>query len=108
MTNDYKNLGRATLCSLAFFGLFVALNSTQNIQTQMLEDDGFGKLGLYSNAFIYLGVGIGSLISTFVIQRIGEIRGMVLGSFLCVPFMATFLLPSIKIEYYQESDIYLL
>ena len=70
----------------------------------MLEDDGFGKLGLYSNATIYLGVGIGCLVSTGVMKKIGEIQSMVLGSFMCVPFIAIFLLPALKIEHYQDSE----
>ena len=65
----------------------------------MLEDDGYGKLGLYSNALIYLAVAIGSVISTSVINRIGELWSMVVGSLLCAPFMASFLLPSIKMEF---------
>ena len=66
----------------------------------MLEDDGYGKLGLYSNAILYLGVGLGCLFSTGVLNSIGVIKSMVVGSFLCVPFIAAFLPPALKVDYY--------
>ena len=72
----------------------------------MLEDDGFGKLGLYSNAAIYLGIAIGSLLSTGFLNKVGDINSMIIGSFMCVPFMGSFLVPSLKIEYYQGSESY--
>jgi hypothetical protein len=45
MKGDYKNIWTATLCSTSFLGLFIAYNSAQNIQSQVLAEDGFGKLG---------------------------------------------------------------
>jgi hypothetical protein len=65
----------------------------------MLEDNGYGKLGFYSNAMIYLALGIGSLISTGVMNKIGEIRTMALGGYLCVTFMGSFILTSLKADY---------
>ena len=73
----------------------------------MLEDDGFGKLGFYSNAIIYFGIGLGCLVSTGIMSKIGEIKSMVLGSFMCVPFMATFLIPAMKKESYHGSDAWI-
>lgn len=64
----------------------------------MLEDDGYGKLGFYSNAAIYLGLAVGSIISTAVLNKIGDIWSMALGGFMCVPFMSSFILASIKSE----------
>ena len=40
----------------------------------MFEDDGFGKLGFYSNAALYLGLGVGSIISTGVLNKPLKIR----------------------------------
>lgn len=65
----------------------------------MLEDDGYGKLGFYSNASIYFGLGLGSLVSTGVMNTIGDIKTMALGAFLSVPFMASFIFPSLKDEH---------
>jgi hypothetical protein len=38
----------------------------------MLEDDGYGKLGFLSNAVVYLALAFGSIISTGVMNKIGE------------------------------------
>ena len=64
----------------------------------MFEDDGFGKLGFYSNAALYLGLGVGSILSTGVLNKIGDVRSMVFGAFLCFPWMLSFLLPALKGE----------
>jgi len=72
----------------------------------MLEDNGLGKLGFYSNAALYLALGLGSLISTGVLNKIGEIKTMALGGYLCVLFMANFALTSLKADY-PEWDSWL-
>jgi hypothetical protein len=55
MKKEYINLPRATVCCLAFFCLYTALYSAQNIQSLVLGDDGYGRLGFYSNACSYIG-----------------------------------------------------
>jgi len=65
----------------------------------MLEDNGYGKLGFFSNAMIYLALGLGSLMSTGVMNKIGEIKTMALGGYLCVSFMGSFILTSLKADY---------
>ncbi len=64
----YQNIPQATLCSLCFMLLFVAINSAQNIQSQLLEDDGYGKLGFYSNAVISLALAFGSIIASRIVS----------------------------------------
>ena len=64
----------------------------------MLEDDGYGKLGFYSNAALYLALGIGSIIATALMNKIGTIKTIALGSFLCVPFMMSFILSSLPYD----------
>ena len=66
----------------------------------MLEDDGYGKLGFYSNAAAYLAVAIGCVMSTSLMDKYGEIYLMIIGSFLNIPCMASFILCSLK----SESD----
>eukprot|EP00347_Sterkiella_histriomuscorum_P000222 403376714 len=72
----------------------------------MLEDNGFGKLGFYSNAILYLALGIGSIISTWVMRILGDPQTMGLGMLMCVTFMMSFIFPSLKqenSEKYSES-----
>ena len=65
----------------------------------MLEDNGQGKLGFYSNAALYLMLGLGSLVSTGIMNKLGEIKTMALGGFLCIFFMASFALTSMQADY---------
>ena len=101
--NEYANFWKATHCSLGFFVSFISLNSIQNIQSQMLEDNGFDKLGFYSNAILYLALGIGSLVSSWVLKKIGEANSMGIGCLMSVFFMASFIFPSLKKEQGYEG-----
>ena len=58
----------------------------------ILEDDGFGVLGFYSNAVVYLAVCFGAIISTNILNRFGERWTMVLGSLLCVTWLLSYIL----------------
>ncbi len=44
----YQNLWHVTQIALGFLFLYCAFNSSQNIQSLIMEQDGFGKLGFYS------------------------------------------------------------
>jgi hypothetical protein len=63
----------------------------------MLEDDGYGKLGFLSNAVVYLALAFGSIISTGVMNKIGEKLSMAIGGLLCVPYMINFMFPAWKL-----------
>lgn len=96
--SDFINLGPALLCSLGFFGLFMSVNSAMNLQTLLLEDDGYGKLGLILNAFVYFGVCLGGLFSSWTLRRWTERQCMQLGAGLCIPYLAALILPCAKAE----------
>jgi hypothetical protein len=97
MKDDYKNLGRATLCSLTFFGLFVSFNSASNVETLLIEEDGFGKLGFIALSLYYLSVAFSSLFATNILKRFGEIKCMAIGSLFNTPWILSFIL----ISYYR-------
>ena len=52
---DYRNFRQAAHCSVAFLGIYTAVYSAQNSQSQIFEDSGYGPLGLISNAIAYIG-----------------------------------------------------
>ncbi len=58
--------------SVGFTILFIALNSSMNVQSLIMETDGYGALGFYNNAVFALFVGFGCLISTHVMKKIGD------------------------------------
>lgn len=64
----------------------------------MLEDNGYGRLGFYSNAILYLALGLGSIIATWILSIFGEANTMGIGCLMCVTFMSSFIFPSLKQE----------
>lgn len=44
-----------------------------------MSDDGFGQMGFYILAVLYLFMGIGSIVSTAVINRFGSRKCMIIG-----------------------------
>ena len=100
---SFINLGKATVCCLGFLGLYNALYSAQNIQSLIFDDDGYGKLGFYSNAVSYVGQATGSVLCMNLIAKLGDRRCMAYGSLLCVPFIISLILPALKSEY-QDSE----
>jgi MFS family permease len=57
--------------SVGILFLYMAFNSVNNIQSTLMEADGFNDIGFYVLAFLYLCMGIGSLISTAIINKYG-------------------------------------
>jgi len=75
-----------------------------------LEEAGFGKLGFWAIAACYLSIAIGSPFTTWIMNRIGEIKCMALGSLINTPWILAFALcgykksnPQVK-EFYTEVD----
>ena len=52
-----------------------------------MEDDGLGKLGFWSIALMYLSIAVGSVFSTVVMKRIGDIKCMAIGSLFNTPWI---------------------
>lgn len=71
MSKKYRNLSNATFFSLGTLVLFTSYNSSLNIQSQVMIDDGFGDLGFYSIAVLYLCTAFGSLFSTAIMNKLG-------------------------------------
>ncbi|CDW84340.1 major facilitator superfamily protein [Stylonychia lemnae] len=108
MNTKYKqNIWQATHCSLNFFGLFIAFNTAQNIQSEALEDDGFGKLGFWSIGILYLSIMVGCFFSTAVQNKIGDVKCMALGSLLNTPWILSFALCGYKKENPNNDAFYL-
>lgn len=75
----YNNLGHVTYLSLGILLLYMAQNSSANIQSVIMEENGFESLGFYILAVLYLFMGIGSLLSTAVINKFGTRFCLVMG-----------------------------
>lgn len=106
MKKDYINMTRASLCCFGFLCLYIALYSAQNIQSLILDDDGYGKLGFYSNAVSYVAQAIGSIGAMAVMEKYGDRKSMSWGSILCVPFIICLLSPALKNDYKDSNSFF--
>ena len=79
LKSKYQNLGRVTWLAVSILVLYMAFNSSSNIQSKIMENDGFGALGFYILATTYLFIGAGSLVSTAMINRFGTRVCLMLG-----------------------------
>ena len=66
--------------SLGFLILFIAFNSTQNLQAKLMNDNGFGHLGNYNLACVSVMCIFGSFMSTTIIKKLGVKWALVLGA----------------------------
>jgi len=94
--NPHLNFFKALLCSAAFLLMYTSLYSAQNVQSVLFELDKYGSLGFYSNAFVYLGQGTGSIFCVYFTSKFGESKSMAWASLLSLPFLISLLLPAFK------------
>ena len=72
--------------AVGFMLLFISFNTCQNFATKVLKDDGFGNLGFFSLAILYLFFAIFSFFSAAIVRKIGSLRvAMSIGAF-CYSF----------------------
>ena len=79
MGKNYKNFGKVTMIGFGIMFLYSAFNSTSNVTTQIFADDGYGQLGFIQLAVLYMSMGIGSLMSTAVINKLGTRLCLLMG-----------------------------
>ena len=93
-----QNLSQVTQLSLGILLLYMAFNSCSNLQSSLLENDGFGPLGFYTLACLYFFMGIGSLMSTAIMNKIGTKGCLMAGGIGNVIWMLSNLLVAIRQE----------
>jgi hypothetical protein len=78
------------------------------LQSQALENDGLGKLGFWSVAVMYFSIGIGSMFSTIIMKKIGDIKCMAVGSLFNTPWILSLALCGWRGDYEgDEKPFYL-
>ncbi|CDW79582.1 major facilitator superfamily protein [Stylonychia lemnae] len=101
--SKYQNICQVTHISLGFLFLYVAFNSTQNLTSILLDQDGYGKLGFYSLGVQAIFQGIGSLMSSGIVNKFGVKTSMVLGALFNSSWVLQSLIPAQR-YYNQDSD----
>eukprot|EP00347_Sterkiella_histriomuscorum_P022750 403337297 len=77
--SKYQNFGKLTHISGGILLMYIAFNSASNLQSQIMDTDGFGQMGFYILAVLYLFMGFGSLLSTAIINKYGSRKCMIAG-----------------------------
>ena len=62
----------------------------------MLNDDGYGSIGFYSNAICYVGQFIGALCGSAIIEKLNDRKSMAIGSFFTLPMIVILIAPAYK------------
>lgn len=76
---NFQNLGKLTHISGGILLMYIAFNSASNLESLIMDTDGFGKLGFYILAILYLFMGIGSILSTAMINKYGSRNCLIAG-----------------------------
>lgn len=76
----YLNLWKSLYVCLCFFVLFIAFNSTQNLSSEVQRLNDLDNFGYVLLAILYLFIGIGSLVSSAVLKKIGINKCLVVGA----------------------------
>lgn len=98
MTSRYKNLGKATQIALGFFSMYIAASSSSNILSTTMATDGYDQLGFYSLAVVALSMGIGSVVSTAVMNVIGEKACLVIGGLTVSASLFVLVIPAFRAD----------
>ena len=71
MSGGWSNLFRVTECSFGIFIIYIAFNSTANICSLIFSKNGYGSLGYYMLAVLFLAWGIGSIFASAIVLKLG-------------------------------------
>ncbi len=63
-----------------------------------------GKLGFWAIALMYLSTGIGSIFSTAIMNKIGDVKCMAYGSLFNAPWIMSLALAGMKGDYNPEVE----
>lgn len=88
------NFGKLMVLSVGFMLMFSVFNTAQNLASNVLKDLGFGNMGFYSLAFLYLTFSLSCFVASAIVNKIGERVSMVSGSLCYTLYNGAFILSS--------------
>jgi hypothetical protein len=75
----YLNIDKVTQLSIGILFMYMAFNSSSNIQSEIMEEDGFGPIGFYILGVLYFFMGMGAIMSSAIKKKFGTKFCLVLG-----------------------------
>jgi hypothetical protein len=75
------------------------------LESQALENDGLGKLGFWAIAVMYFFIAIGSIFSTVILNKLGSVKSMAIGSLFNTPWILAFSLAGLKGDFPEQEQL---
>ena len=100
----WLNYRKALFVSVCFLVLFTAFDSVRSITPENLDQNGFGSLGFWELALLYLVMAFSSLISPAVVSKMGFRWCFVIGALGHFAFLLSQILPAWAAESDQADE----
>ncbi|CDW80279.1 major facilitator superfamily protein [Stylonychia lemnae] len=94
--SKYENIWKAQQLALGFLVLFIAQSSALNLQSKVMNQNGFGPLGNYNLAVLSIFCVLGGFLSTTMIKRLGINITLVIGTIGIAQWILCSVLPALK------------
>ena len=101
-----SNTGKLLILAIGFQLLFCVYKTAQNLAPQVLDDLGFGSMGFYSLAVLYMTFSFSSFVATPIVNKCGERFSMVLGSMNYTLYTASFILASAPSQFPEKAELW--
>ena len=98
------NIGKLIILGIGFQLLFSVFITAQNLAPQVLDDLGFGSMGFYSLAVLYLMFSVSCFVATPIVNKCGERFSMVVGSMNYALYTGSFILASAQGHFPESID----
>ena len=103
-SEKYLNFWKASYVCTSFFVLFIAFNSTQNLSSEVQRLNNLGNFGYTLLAILYLFIGVGSLVSSAILKKIGINKCLVIGATGHFCFVFAQILPAWRYDYPDDNS----
>ena len=98
------NCGKLINLGVGFQLLYTVFKTAHNLAPQVLDDLGFGNMGFYSLAVVYMMFSLGSLIAASIVNMLGERFSIVSGSITYALYNGSFILASAPSQFPEKAD----
>jgi hypothetical protein len=76
----YTNIGLVIMMSFGYFLVFAPFFSVIILSASILEANGYGNLGFYAVAIVFIGCSLSSFFSSHIVGRLGINKSFILSA----------------------------
>jgi hypothetical protein len=103
---NFTNFTLLNIISFGFLSLFIAFNSSANLAGLLLNQAGFGDLGIYNLAILNIFISLGSIFSSAFIEKLGVKFSLLIPALLYTSWQIALILPALY-EENKDSDLFI-